>query len=300
MRTRNLIFAVALTAVSGASFAADFQTLATDFPTNPPIVADAVSFCFAAEDLDSAVACKITNGVVTGSDLSGSLYALPDGTAAINPDQASAPSIVLTELDSSTQDINIDGTFIGLPSGLVKVGTLTDYVLRDTRDDKLVFAMRAVLEPTVNGAANQYEINNLFRTGFTGFTTAIGWSRGSDADLRMYNGARTAQRYLSSAPLSYDPDSVRIQSDVNVSEGNARSGYFFIKTDATSYATGASAISLFQAGEENQPLNEVFLTGFIPSTPTEVPMLPFWALFLLAFSLCGTAIRIARVKCRLS
>lgn len=264
MRTRNLIFAVALTAVSGASFAADFQTLPTNFPTNPQVATDAVTFCFAQEDLDSAIACKITNGMVTGVDAFGNLYALPDGTAAIFPDNSMAPSIVLTQLDTNTQDIIIDGSFVGLPAGLVNVGTLTDYVLRDTRDNKLVFAMRAVLNPTVNGTANQYEINNLFRSGFTDVSAAIGWSRGSDADLRMYNGARTAQKYLSSAPLSYDPDIVRIQSDVNVSEGNASSGYFFIKTDATSYTTEEDAISLFQAGEENQPLNEVFLTGYIP------------------------------------
>ncbi len=294
MRTTNLIFAVALAAVSGASFAADFQLLATDFPTNPSPVTSAISFCFAQEDLDSAVACKVTNGMVSGSDASGSLYALPDGSPAAFPDSAIAPSIVLTEIDSNSQDIMIDGSFIGLSAGLVNVGTLTDYVLRDTRDNKLVFAMRAVLNSTVNGTANQYEINNLFRTGFTGFSAAIGWSRGSDADLRMYNGARTAQKYLSSAPLSYDPDTIRIQSDVNVSEGNARSGYFFIKTDATSYTTRESAISLFQAGEEGQPLNEVFLTGFTPLPPTQVPVLPFWALLLLAFSLYGIAIRRAK------
>lgn len=296
MRTRNFIFAAALTAVSGASFAFDFQTLPTSFPTNPPLATDAIHFCIAAEDLDSALpplGCKITNGIVTGSDISGSLYALPDGTAAVFPDSPTAPSIVLTELNSTTQDIIVDGTFIGLPAGPVLVGTLTDYVLRDTRDNKLVFAMRAEL---ITSFANQYEINNLFRTGFTGFTAAIGWSRGSDADLRMYNGARTAQKFLSSAPLSYDPDVIRLQSDVNVSEGNARSGYFFIKTDAINYTTASNAISLFQAGEEGQPLNEVFLSGFIPTSPTQVPMLPIWALSLLAFSLCGMAIRIAKVK----
>lgn len=296
MRTRNIVFAVALAAVSPASFAADFQTLPTNFSTNPPIITDAVSFCFAQEDLDSAISCKITNGMVIGTDNAGSLYALPDGTAAVFPDNPNSPSIVLTELASNTQDIIIDGSFIGLSAGLVNVGTLTDYVLRDTRDNKLVFAMRAELNITVNGSANQYEINNLFHAGFSGYSAAIGWSRGSDADLRMYNGVRTSQKYLSSAPLSYDPDVVRIQSDVNVSEGNARSGYFFIKTDAISYTSRENAISLFQAGEENQPLNEVFLTGYIPSTPTQVPMLPFWALILLAFSLCGTAIRIAKVK----
>ncbi len=300
MNIRGLIFSAVLTVVSNASFAADFQTLATDFPTNPSVVTDAVSFCFASEDLDSILACKITNGKVTGTDASGRLYALPDGTTAIFPDNPSVPLINLTLLDSTTQDIMVDGSFIGLSGdGLVNVGTLTDYVLRDTRDDKLVFAMRAILNATVNGSANQYEINNLFRRGFTGFSAAIGWSRGSDADLRMYNGARTAQKYLSSAPLSYDPDIVRIQSDVNVSEGNPRSGYYFIKTDATDYTFADNAISLFQAGEENQPLNEVFLTGFVPTIPsvavTQVPM-PNWALAVLAFAIFGTAMRGAKNK----
>lgn len=274
MKIRNLIFAVALTAVSGTSFAADFQTLPTDFPDDPALSTDAITFCYAAEDLDSAIGCKITNGIVTGSDLAGNLYALPDGSPAIFPDNPVSPSIVLTEIASNSQDILVDGSFIGLSAGLVNVGTLTDYVLRDTRDNKLVFAMRAVLNPTVNGTANQYEINNLFRTGFTGFSAAIGWSRGSDADLRMYNGARTAQKFLSSAPLSYDPDIVRLHSDVNVSEGNARSGYFFIKTDAINYSTSANVISLYQAGEEGQPLNEVFFTGFVPSLLPDTPDTP--------------------------
>lgn len=265
MRIRNLIFAVVLTAVPGVSFAADFQTLPTNFPTDPALATDAEFFCYASEDLDSVIGCKITNGMVTGPDISGNQYALPDGTTAVFPDSSAAPSIVLTKLNSTTQDIMVDGSFIGLPAGPVNVGTLTDYVLRDTRDNKLVFAMRVDLTVIINGSVNQYEINNLFRTGFNGFSAAIGWSRGSDADLRMYNGARTAQKYLSSAPLSYDPDVVRLQSDVNVSEGNARSGYFFIKTDATNYKTTANAISLFQAGEENQPLNEVFLWGFVPT-----------------------------------
>ncbi len=296
MRKRHFLLTAALMTVSGIAASADFQMLATDFPTNPTVVSDAVTFCFAQEDLDSAIACKISNGKVTGSDASGSLYALPDGTPHVFPDHPAAPLIDLTVLDSTTQDVRIDGSFIGLSSGLVKVGTITDYVLRDKRDEKLVFAMRVVLDSTVNGSANQYEINNLFRRGFTGFSAAIGWSRGSDADLRLYNGVRTAQKSFSSAPLSYDPDVIRLQSDVNVSEGNARSGYFFIKTDAPDYATSDNAISLFQAGEEGQPLNEAFLTGFIPSLPvTQVPM-PYWALFMLACIMSGMVMRRTNAK----
>ena len=279
MKKFQILSTAAILTLSFASHAYDFQTLTTTPTTH---------FCITAEDLDSSltVGCKITNGMVTGTEPSGNIYALPDGTPASFPDSGSAPSIILTVLDSNTQDILLDGTFIGQPAGLVKVGTITDYVLQDTRDNNLVFAMRVILDPTVNGAANQYEINNLFRFGFTGYSAAIGWSRGSSADLRLYNGTRTRQRFLTAEPFTFDPDVVRLQSDVNVSEGNPRSGFFFIKTDAPSYTTQADAISLYQAGEEGQQLNEVFLSGFVPAVASTTPVpLPFWAIALFAIAL---------------
>ena len=293
MKKFQILSTAAILTLSFASHAYDFQTLTTT-PTEHE--------CWPAEDIDSlepTLGCKITNGGVIGTDSAGNIYNLPDGTEPFFPDfrdaldtepvgPNAAPYFTLSVIESNTQDINLDGSFIGLTPGVIyKVGEITDYALTDERDGGLVLAMRVVLQPTVgSGTANQYEINNLFRFGFTGYSAAIGWSRGSSADLRLYTGARTRQRFKTAEPFTFDPDVVRLQSDVNVSEGNPRSGFFFIKTDAPTYTAQADAISLYQAGEEGQPINEVYLSGFVPAAATTTPVpLPFWAIALFAIAL---------------
>lgn len=144
------------------------------------------------------------------------------------------------------------------------VGTLTDYVFRDTTDNQLVFGLRLVLAPTVGGAQNTFEVNDFYRKGNTNFTAKAAWSRASDADLRMYAAVRTAVKFGQGVE-TFDPDTVKFQSDINVSEGNPRSGYYFLKSNAPTYKTVPNGLSVYQGGEEGQTLFEIVMPGFVPS-----------------------------------
>ncbi len=164
-------------------------------------------------------------------------------------------------------NIVLDGSAIGQTAGVAyTAGTLRDYVLRDTSAsgaNRLVFATRAILNNTVAGTQNVYEINNLLRKGFNGFAVEAAWTRGSDRDLRLYNAARSATLF-GQGTRTYDPDTVLMQSDINVSEGNPWSGWFFVRTNAPYCTTAPNSVQLYQAGEEGQPLVLENFAGFRP------------------------------------
>ncbi|MGE0386458.1 MAG: hypothetical protein AB7Q97_17150 [Gammaproteobacteria bacterium] len=182
---------------------------------------------------------------------------LPDG-AIICPCPAPAGFV---QLEARSNSIVVGGA---------QVGTLFDYVYRDTSDNTLVLGLRLVLAQSVNGAQNTFEVNNFFRRDNSGFTTlSAAWSRAENPDLRMYAAARTETRMLQGTE-TFSLDTVMFQSDVNVSEGNPQSGLFFLKSDALYYRTLASAISVYQAGEEGQARTEVFLPGFVFSATPDV------------------------------
>ncbi|MEQ9061232.1 MAG: hypothetical protein RLW61_17615 [Gammaproteobacteria bacterium] len=166
-----------------------------------------------------------------------------------------------------SSNIVLDGSAIGQTAGVdYIVGTLRDFVLRDTSPsgaNRLVFATRAILNNTVASTQNVYEINNLLRKGYTGFVVEAAWTRGSDRDLRLYNAARTATLF-GQGTRTYDPDTVLMQSDINVSEGNPWSGWFFIRTNAPYCTVAPNSLQLYQAGEEGQPLVLETFAGFRP------------------------------------
>jgi len=144
------------------------------------------------------------------------------------------------------------------------VGVLHDYVYRDTSDNQLVFGFRLVLNQTVNGTVNTYEWNDFFRRGNTGYTVRAAWSRSSDTNNRMYAAVRTAVKF-GQGTETFDPDTVKFQTDINVSEGNPRSGYFWLKVNAPAFKTIPNGISIYQGGEEGQPLLEVAFPGYVAS-----------------------------------
>jgi hypothetical protein len=80
----------------------------------------------------------------------------------------------------------------------------------------------------------------------------------------MYNAARTETLFGQGSRM-YHPDTVLMQTDVNVSEGNPWSGLFMLRTSASYFDTRADAVGLHQGGEEGQPINLVNLAGFAPS-----------------------------------
>lgn len=183
---------------------------------------------------------------------------IPDGpiiNSAPNALVKYGPPSTYTQLATRSNPLTLNGQ---------NVGTLTDFVFRDTTDNRLVFGLRVVLAATVNGAPNTFEINDFFRKGNTGFSAQASWSRASDSDLRLYAAVRTAVRF-GQGTETFDPDVVKFQSDINTSEGNPRSGYFFLKSNAPTFKTLTNGLSVYQGGEEGQPLVEVVVPGFVPS-----------------------------------
>lgn len=192
----------------------------------------------------------ISSGAVIGASGSLNQYALPGNFSILN---------------TRNSRVLLGGAFIGQAANQTfEVGTLIDQVLLDASVNRLVFATRLVLDATVAGVQNVYEVNDFLRRGFTGVAVEAGWTRASDRDLRMYAAARTSTLFGQGTRL-YDPDVVLMQSDINVSEGNPWSAVNMLRTDAAFFDTRADGISLFQGGEEGQPLNLVTLAGFAPS-----------------------------------
>jgi hypothetical protein len=210
-----------------------------------------------------------------------------------------APPSNLTQLEARQSSIMYQGS---------KVGTLFDFVFRDTTDNQLVFGSRVVLEPIVNGQANIFEINDFYRSGNNGFTIAAAWSRGSDLDLRMYSAARTTKDLLGGAD-TFDPDIVNMRSDINVSEGNPRSGYYYLRSSASHYTLSAGTgtcgatnktygFRIRQSGEEQQPITDICFDAFVPSSQppavSESVPIPLWALVMLAAGLALAGLRARR------
>lgn len=232
MRPLATLLAVLLTLAAPLASAV-YQTL----PTSPPL--RITGFNNVTTDLISGL--KIPDGpVVNGA--AGALVKY-------------GPPSTYTQLATRSTALQLNGT---------TVGTLTDFVFRDTTDNRLVFGLRVVLDQTVNGAPNTFEINDFFRKGSNGFTAQAGWSRASDSDLRLYAAVRTAVKF-GTGTETFNPDVVKFQSDINTSEGNPRSGYFFLKSNAPNFKTLANGLSVYQGGEEGQPLVEISIQGFVPS-----------------------------------
>ena len=144
-------------------------------------------------------------------------------------------------------------------------GTIFDMVYRDSADNRLVFATRYL-----NQVDNDQEVNFLYRYGFTGYETSAAWTFATDYDLRLYEAGRTdANTFDLAVPLS--PGTVRQKSDISVSEGNPWSGLFFVKTNATDYVLGNTAIGFFQAGQEGQDRIGGTIGGFTPVTAVPEP-----------------------------
>lgn len=236
-RPRRSVAAGFVLAVATALFAVPAAAIYQTLPTTPPLRVS--GFNVVTTDLVSGL--KIPDGPIVNST-PGALVKY-------------GPPTTYTQLATRSNALTVNGQ---------NVGTLTDFVFRDTTDNSLVFGLRVVLNATVNGAPNTFEINDFFRKGNTGFTAQAAWSRASDTDLRMYAAVRTAVKF-GQGTETFNPDTVKFQSDINTSEGNPRSGYFFLKSNAPTYRTLSNGLSVYQGGEEGQPLLEIVVPGFVPS-----------------------------------
>ncbi len=212
----------------------------------------------------------------------------------------------LTLVEEKVRDLVLDRSqVLGLSdpaTGPVTVGTITDSVFTDTTDNSLVLSLRVDLEPTLPEGAgavvNESEFNYILRSGNDGYTVQAASSERREGGLRLYNVARTTAKTLGGA-TPFDPDVVRFQTDLNVSELNPTSMYFHLKTTAECYEEQPNSLELNQAGEEGQTQVSIFLPGFVSvecSSNTEQVPLPWLGILGLAVALGVIGVGAARFK----
>ncbi len=178
-----------------------------------------------------------------------------------------------------------------------EVGDLYDFVYQDSRDGKLVFGTRVILEEeeeeeaVVDGGEEfEVELNFIYRGGFTNYSTSAAWLFLGDSDLRMYNAARTDSFDLD-GPFAANAGLIRFQADISPEEGNPISGLYLVKTDATAYRFAENAIGYYQAGEEGQAVVGNFIGGYVASAVTAVPEPENFALFAIGLGVIANVAR---------
>lgn len=165
-------------------------------------------------------------------------------------------------------------------------GEMFDFVYRDSADNKLVFGLRFLN----SGENEDEEANYLYRYGFTGFSASVAWTYSTDSDLRLYQAGRT-NAATHAVPVAYDPDAIRLKSDISFDEGNPWSGLYLVKTDALYYTTAAVATGWSQAGEEGQQVVRATLEGFVPTNTAPIPEPQTVAMMLAGLGLLGWRLR---------
>ena len=163
-------------------------------------------------------------------------------------------------------------TVVDAETGL-DMGTLFDRVYRDSTDNKLVFATRLELGLDENGF-NPFEVNDLQRAGFTGFSAAVAWWDVTGSDFYLKSAARSAQGYQRSSngtgllPDVFNADIVDMNTDTSGPEGNPLSGWYFIKTDATAFQWQADAVNVYTGNQDvAASVTNRWLAGYVAAVP---------------------------------
>lgn len=272
MKLKHLVLAVSMAATTSAAFGGDFTTLPSDklqvggkTPDFDFLYVEATSLSFLDPDVFSSISY---NAKSTRTKLS-------------DPPSEVTASGVLELIDHRvTRDFVVGGD---------PIGNLYDFVFRDTRDNKLVFGTRILLAVEEDQVPD-WELNFVYRSGFTGFDVAAAWLvTDPTMDLRLYNAGRTSSESTTAA-FSFDPDTVRMQTDLNSgAENNPWSGLFLLKTDATAWDVAEDAIGVRQMGEEGQLPISGYYAGFVPTAP--VPEPSTYAMLLGGLGLLGVMAR---------
>jgi hypothetical protein len=228
----------------------------------------------------------------------GSLYA--QATEVNNSTvRAFGASSTTTDQLYSSVDIRTNKTLLASASNSLifltdNVGSVLDQVWQDNTTGKLSFLTRIVM--TQAG----YEVNDIVRSGFTGFTTDIQWFRETGSNLatqgfRLKSAGRTSS--IGTTADVYDANHVNLRSDISVEEGKPTSGWYVINTDATSFTTltgtTASNYGMFlrSTGEDVGAPASLYISAFAPTTVVAVPESDTYAMLLAGLGIVGFVAR---------
>jgi hypothetical protein len=181
------------------------------------------------------------------------------------------------------------------------IGTFYDYVYRGA-DNTLLFASRFELdigEIEIGGAEYDVEINDILRRGYANYDVSVGWyDSGTGTDFRLQSVAHTSNgvRTRPTNPVDvFDDNVVDFRTDISVEEGNATTGWYVLKTNATEFTYLVDAVTIRQAPSidgVSPPLRAATFEGFAPVTA--VPEPETYAMLLAGLGLIGFAARRAR------
>ena len=183
-------------------------------------------------------------------------------------------------------------TGVVLSANGFNVGTLEDRVWKRVGSTEHIFGMRIslnsslwmepnasniVADPNCNIQAGQhFEVNDMFRKGYTGktgLTVAFRESTIAAAEEGLFVSGRTQEGRAVVPPLGSavrDNNWVNFRTDANFADpdpttrGNTK--WMYVKTTSTKtvWSVTASALRLEEGGEEGQCKYRITLSGFVP------------------------------------
>jgi len=236
----------------------------------------AVGVAFSAVSLCSqAAVVDATNLRVFGSSSTANdkLYASLD------------PRANMTMLASSSQTLSFLGD---------SVGSVLDQVWKNNTTGQLSFFTRIVMDTA------GYEVNDIVRSGYTGFTTDVTWFKEAGSNqatqgFRLKSAGHTDS--IGTATDVYKSDFINLRSDISVEEGKPTSGWYVINTNATAFTTitGTSASSygmfLRSTGEDVGAPASLYISAFAPTVAVPVPEPENIALFMAGLGLVSIVAR---------
>lgn len=209
------------------------------------------------------------------------------GSATLTNDQLYTldPRANMTMLASATQTLSFLGD---------TVGSVLDQVWKDNTTGQLSFFTRIIMDTA------GYEVNDIVRSGFTGFSTDVTWFRESGSDLSAWGFRLKSAGHTDSIGVAtdvYKSDFINLRSDISVEEGKPTSGWYVIKTDATAFTTltGTSAADygmfLRSTGEDVGAPASLYISAFAPTSVAAVPEPENMALFMVGLGLVSFVTR---------
>ncbi|WP_018410426.1 PEP-CTERM sorting domain-containing protein [Methyloversatilis thermotolerans] len=194
-------------------------------------------------------------------------------------------------------------------AGSTNVGTLYDRVYGNGAGS-YIFGVRINLNDNTWDSTNlTFEVNDIFRSGFSGATALSGGYSKVDVsgvtDEYARSIGRSSKGLNETGVGSYDANWVRFETDVNVEDPDDTSPgtsawYWVVVSGASGYTTGEDAIRLWEAGEEDQTQISLYFDGYVPTysgarlaaaTLAPVPEPTEYAMFLAGLGVLGVMAR---------